>query len=351
MDLKNVQWAEFNLNDIFPNIQRGKRLKKDDHIDGIIPYISSTGSNNGVDGFVGNENGVRNFKNCLTIANSGSVGATFYQPFSYIASDHVTKLENREFSKYVYLFISSISKRLSEKYSFNREINDKRIQREKIILPINTKGEPNYAFMEQYMRLKENEKLLDFQNYIAKRIEQVKDFKKVENFENTKWKEFKLTEIFNFAKGDQNNMANIEKGQIPLVSAKKGDNGCKDFAGQKNKKLFSKNTLTLNNDGDGGAGISFYQPFDYLLDSHVTALNPKTDLNKHILLFLSRCITAQQEKFGHGYSINNQRLKVFKFMLPIDKTGEPDYYFMENYTKKLEYEKLTNYLTRKTTNG
>jgi hypothetical protein len=226
-----------------------------------------------------------------------------------------------------------------------------RLKRSKILLPTNSKGKPDYAFMEKYMRQKESDKLVNFQNYISERIEQVKNFKNVEEFENKIWKEFKLTDIFNFAKGDQNNMANIEKGQIPLVSAKKGDNGCKDFASKKNKKLFSKNSLTLNNDGDGGAGISFYQPFDYLLDSHVTALNPKTEVNKHILLFISRCITAQQEKFGHGYSINNQRLKVFKLMLPIDKKGEPDFDFMENYTKKLEYEKLTNYLTRKTTNA
>ncbi|HHT9079665.1 TPA: restriction endonuclease subunit S, partial [Flavobacterium psychrophilum] len=86
---------------------------------------------------------------------------------------------------------------------------------------------------------------------------------------NKNWKEFKLTELFEFVKGDQNNMASIKSGLIPLVSAKKIDNGYKDFA-SKSKKLYKGNSLTLNNDGDGGAGISYYQPTDYLLDSHVT---------------------------------------------------------------------------------
>src|SRR3990167_5723500 len=236
MDLNSIQWREFDLNEIFPNIQRGKRLKKDDHIIGAKPYISSTALNNGVDGFVDNTEKVRIFNSCLTIANSGSVGATFFQPFSFVASDHVTKLENGKFNKYVYLFISSISKRLSEKYSFNREINDKRIQREKIILPTNLKGEPDYAFMEEFARQIEKKKIISFKRYIASRIEEVKDFKAVESVDKKKWKEFKIVDLFDFEKGDQNNMANIKKGFIPLVSAKKGENGYKDFAAQSNKK-------------------------------------------------------------------------------------------------------------------
>lgn len=118
--------------------------------------------NNGIDGLVNNKERVRIFKNCLTIANSGSVGATFYQPFSFVASDHVTKLENDSFNEFIYLFISSITKRLSEKYSFNREINDARIQKEKILLPINKKRQPDYDYMENYIKKLEYEKLTKY---------------------------------------------------------------------------------------------------------------------------------------------------------------------------------------------
>jgi hypothetical protein len=129
--LSEKEWKEFKATDIFNNIQRGKRLKKDDHKNGIMPYVSSTGINNGVDGFIGNKEDVRIFSNCLTLANSGSVGVTFYQPFSFVASDHVTKLGNSNFNKHVYLFIANITTRFSEKYSFNREINDIRIKKKK----------------------------------------------------------------------------------------------------------------------------------------------------------------------------------------------------------------------------
>ena len=98
------KWKEFGVNEVFPNIKRGRRLKKDDHISGQMPYISSSALDNGVDNFVSNNQGVRIFSNCLTIANSGSVGATFYHPYSFVASDHVTALANGGINKYIYLF-------------------------------------------------------------------------------------------------------------------------------------------------------------------------------------------------------------------------------------------------------
>lgn len=163
--LSQKEWKEFKLTNVFNDIQRGKRLKKDDHKNGNMPYVSSTGTTNGVDGFVGNKNNVRIFSNCLTLANSGSVGATFFQPFSFVASDHVTKLENEKFDKYIYLFITNLISRFSEKYGFNREINDTRIKKEKVLLPINDKGQPDYDYMRNYMKALETDKLKQYLNY------------------------------------------------------------------------------------------------------------------------------------------------------------------------------------------
>lgn len=84
------KWDAARLTEIFDTISRGKRIKKSDHIPGKVPYVSSTALVNGTDGSCGNEKGVRKFGGCLTIANSGSVGACFYHPYEFVASDHVT---------------------------------------------------------------------------------------------------------------------------------------------------------------------------------------------------------------------------------------------------------------------
>ena len=104
--------------------------------------------------FIGNSSGIgiKIFSDCITIANSDSVGSAFFHKYSFVASDHVTQLKRNGLDKYAYLFMLPIISRLSEKYSFNREINDERIKREKLMLPINDDGDIDFAFMSAFMR-------------------------------------------------------------------------------------------------------------------------------------------------------------------------------------------------------
>lgn len=163
--LVKKEWREFFVSEIFTKIQRGKRLTKGNQQNGEVPYVSSTAANNGVDNFIGNSKGVRIFENCLTLANSGSVGSTFFHHYTFVASDHVTALILERPNKYIYLFLSGIIRRLEEKYSFNREINDKRIQREKILLPVNSDGLPDWQFMEDFMKQIERDKIATVLSY------------------------------------------------------------------------------------------------------------------------------------------------------------------------------------------
>lgn len=157
--LEEVEWKEFRFTDVFTKIQRGKRLAKNQHTTGKKPYVSSTSMNNGLDGFIGNNEKIREFEDCLTVANSGSVGSSFYHQYKFIASDHVTCLKNEQFSKEIYLFLSTLVQRLEQKYSFNREINDTRISREKILLPIAANGQPNWQYMSDFVKKIELDKV------------------------------------------------------------------------------------------------------------------------------------------------------------------------------------------------
>ena len=348
LDTKNKKWKEFVISDIL-EIEKStnKSLSNKTSSNGVNDYVGATSKNNGNVGFVSNK-----YKNllkhgeCIVFINTGegSVGEAIYKKNNFIPSNNVTVGRSKILNEYVGNFIVTINNNQSDKYSYGYIRNEKRLKRDVLILPTNKKGEPDFEFMEAYMKQKEKEKLQEYNNYITRRLEKLKDFKNVVPLEEKEWREFKLKSIFNPTKGDQNKMTDLKKGNYPLVSAKNGNNGLKDFVTKNNKKVYSENTLTLNNDGDGGAGISYYQPFEYLLDSHVTSLNPKNQLNKLTLLFISRCITKQRNKFGHGYSLTNNRLTAFKIMLPITTQNEPDYEYMENYMKQLEYKKLKEYL-------
>lgn len=170
LTLTDREWKAFYIVDVFDTIQRGKRLKTADHFVGDIPYVSSSALNNGVDNFVSNDKDVRKFSDCLSLANSGSVGSCFYEPFEFVASDHITHLKSKAFNKYHYLFLATMIGRLSQKYNFNREINDKRISREIILLPISDDGQPDYAFMEEFIKEREVEKRQQYLDYCQEQL-------------------------------------------------------------------------------------------------------------------------------------------------------------------------------------
>lgn len=140
-------------------------------------------------------------------------------------------------------------------------------------------------------------------------------------------------------------MAELTPGNIPLVSAKKFDNGYKGFVSQNEKGTYEGNIISLNLDGDGGAGLAFYQPFEMALDGHVGALKPKLPFNRYHLLFISMCISKQKDMFGHGHSINESRIKGYRIMLPHNVAGNLDFDYMETKMRNIESQQILSYLT------
>ena len=339
LSLKNRKWKEFVIENIF-KVDKGIYLHSKNKIKGNIPFVSAKSVENGVSSFIGNSklfNG-----NAITIEKIKLTA--FYQPYAFYCSHDVTVIESNFLNKYNAQFICHIINRNGIKYSYGRQSQMNIVKRDIIYLPINSKDEPDFIFMENFIKQKEQIKLNKYNNYVMKRFNFLKKNKSVVPLKEKEWKDFKLQDFFDTNKGNQNKMSDLLKGNTPLISAKNNNNGLKDFVSPNNKESYPKMSLTLNNDGDGGVGISYYQPFDYLLDSHVTSLKPKNNLSRLILLFISRCITKQRNKFGHGYSLTNNRLTSFKILLPINKEGNPDYVYMETYMKNLELKKLKEYL-------
>lgn len=347
--LDKVEWKTFRFTEVFQEIQRGKRLTKANQTDGPKPYISSTSENNGVDAFIGNETGVRKFEDVLTLANSGSVGSTFYQQFEFVASDHVTALKSENADKYAYLFLSTVVKRLEEKYSFNREINDTRIKREKLILPVDKEGNPNFQYMSDFVKKLELDKAQEVLEYIYIyiRVKNILEEKVCE----ISWKDFWIEDICEIKSGVRLTKANQEIGLRPFVGASDSDNGVTAFVSNTNKSL-DANVLGVNY--NGSVVENFYHPYEAIFSDDVKRLKWKDEIygNKYTYLFLKQMILSQKIKYAYGYKFNGERMKRQKIMLPVTKSGLPDYDYMTSYMKKQELEqifKILNYLNKENT--
>lgn len=153
------------------------------------------------------------------------------------------------------------------------------------------------------------------------------------------WASFKICDLFEPTRGTEKNMAVLAEGSVPLISARNTGNGIKAFVDIPSNRLHKGHSITLNNDGDGGAGLAYYQPMSFALDTHVTDLKPipsLSDLSKHAMQFVAAAISKQRPLFGHGRSISLKRLSLLRVMLPIDMLGEPDWQFMEDYIRERE---------------
>ncbi len=160
-DIDYSTWKEEKLTTLF-EYQRGQRYTKEAQKPGPYPYISSTEENNGVDAHVVLGPRSKIYKDCLTMANSGSRGVTFYHEGEFIASDHVTVLwikDGRKMSKELGLFLKPIIEKNASRYLYNKEIYDYTICEIYLFLPYKD-GKPDWDFMEEFIKKIPNSDLI-----------------------------------------------------------------------------------------------------------------------------------------------------------------------------------------------
>lgn len=162
-------WGEFFLEDIVI-VKPGKRLTKSNMIEGKTPFIGSSDSKNGITAFISNKNASED-KNILGVNYNGSVVENFYHPYRAMFSDDVKRLsfKNVEGNKFLYLFLKNCILNQKSKYQYAYKFNEKRLKRQKIMLPVNSKSAPDYEYMEQYMMNIEYKKRKQYLDYLSKK--------------------------------------------------------------------------------------------------------------------------------------------------------------------------------------
>lgn len=157
-ELNQVEWRVFEMDNIFRFVQGKSKglnhLKKG----GNVPYIGAKYNNNGVLTFVETENNLISKGNCISFIRNGegSMGLSIYKSEDHIATSDITNGYNVFLNRYTGQFISTISNLVRGKYNFGYKRSLTRLKKEKIKLPTKN-NQPDYYFMEQYMKRKENE--------------------------------------------------------------------------------------------------------------------------------------------------------------------------------------------------
>ncbi len=326
MKINKNNWQEFNFDDIFA-ISRGKRLIKSDQIAGNTAYISSSKKNNGIDNYILPPDYMKLYKNALTLNNSGSVGYCFYHPYNFVASDHCTVIEIKDkkikLNNYISLFLKPIIELMKSKYNFAREINNERLEKEKVLLPIANDKSPDWEFIENY--IKDLSKKIKYDSEVA----DGRAIKEKFELKIKQWKEFKINEVFKIIRGKRLVEIDRVSGEIPYYSASDYDNGLTDKIA--NPLFIEKDALICTI-----FGRSFYVEGEFTASDSVSILKNKY-LNIYSGLFIATIITQNKYKYSYGRQAFENRFSSDIIKLPINKQEEIDFEFMENYIKSLNY--------------
>lgn len=142
-----VQWREFKFEDIFDTIKQGRRLKKDDQIEGDIPFVMAGVTNTGVVNYISNP--VASFpKNSITIDIFGNA---FYRSYGFGAGDDTGVYWNsqKELPKEVMLFLTKASeKALEGRFSYGKKLRSSQSLQFTMMLPTqNSQPDYNYMFL------------------------------------------------------------------------------------------------------------------------------------------------------------------------------------------------------------
>lgn len=348
MRLDDREWKDFAVPEIFQNIQRGKRLKNADHIPGVVPYVSSTANNNGVDDYIEASDGTRVFENCISLANSGSVGTAFYEPFAFVASDHVTSLKCKEANKYIYLFLKTVLEKQGSNFNFNREINDLRIKKMRVMLPVSDNGKPDFQFMEDFVCELMTKKRKQYRNFVEKRLKSLElDGANrggyYDRIKSCQWRAFTIKDIaYVFSGRDIYEKERID-GNTPLVTAVGVNNGIGYFVGNDNDSKAEGSISVVRN--GASVGKAFYHKYPALYGNDCRRIKLINTDSEFASLFITQVIRMQNKAFSYSRKLGTARLENLKIMLPVTNTGEPNYDFMEKFGKKIVINKYIQYLT------
>ena len=144
-------WQPFTLESLF-DVVKGSRLTKADMKEGNIRYIGATAFNNGITNYIGN-NEETHPAGTLTVCYNGSIGQTYYQDKEFWATDDVNVLYPKfTMNKYIALFLAPLIRSVGRNYAYTDKWKMEDMKSSIIYLPVNEQSQPNWEYMEQYMK-------------------------------------------------------------------------------------------------------------------------------------------------------------------------------------------------------
>ena len=304
---------------------------------GEIPYVTAQAGNNGVMTYVECPDEWLDDGDCIMI---GGKTLTFsYQAKPFCSNDsHNIALYLKDkvnASEIRYLFLIAVLRgTLYQKYSWGDSVSMKRIKDDTFMLPVDASGEPDWAYMDEYMSevMQEAEKSLEH-------LSQADGDKHAIGIKN--WKKFHLydDDLFDIDMGtklDRVKMAQVNP-DVNFVGRANTNNGITARVDSiDGLEPYSTGNMTLSLGGEY-LGSCFVQPDKFYTSQNVVVLIPKWDMSFEVKQFIATMIFRESRSYYKAFidELNRHIKTDFSFYLPVDDAGKPDWGHMEEYMRSV----------------
>lgn len=152
------KWKEFIVGDLFENIKKPDVLHAREVVEDEngIPYVVRTKFNNGIKYRVTETKKMT--PSPKGVISFGAENASFfYQKENFVSGRDIYYIDTRHLSEKACLFLVSCLDTLTDKYSYSYGLFPDLLKKEKIKLPVDVHGNPDWDYMEKYIeKIKEN---------------------------------------------------------------------------------------------------------------------------------------------------------------------------------------------------
>jgi hypothetical protein len=326
-------WKEFRVGELF-EVKISKSVDKgglEFAEDGEYDFIGRTPLNNGIQGKLNKLKFEANQEGTYSIAQIGMHVCQYRERKWYASQNLFVLTPFTEKSHKANKFIATVITRYLDcaygEDTYATYPTVKTLPILKIKLPVDKTGQPDWAYMESYMATLETK--------VAKSLTLLQAAKDAEKkkVDTREWGSFALGTLFNIVKGKRLTKAEMKSGKTPFIGSSALNNGCTAMIGN-DKNQHPENTITVCY--NGSVGETFYQDQPYIASDDVNVLYPKFTMNRQIALFIVPLIKGVSSRYDYIDKWKKEAMEADKIHLPVDKNGDPDWDYMEEYMKMVQ---------------
>lgn len=327
------EWKDFRVGDLFDiHPTRAYKLTNAQLIeeDGTNPVVVNSAYNNGHGGY--SSQPTTEHGNMVTFSDTVDANTIFYQSDDFIGYPHVQGLypiaNEQHWNKYTYQFFVSLFKKtaLTKQFDYGNKFRRDIAIQMTVRLPITAGGEPDWQYMEDYMK-KIEEKAKD--KLLSLSLDRTKS-----KIDTSHWKEFRLSRIVDeYYISKSLDYGHLQEGDTVFINRSKTNNGIQGYV---DAKAYEKpDCITIGMIGN--SKHAFWQTTCFVTSQNILVLRNQS-WNNYSASYICSIINSLLNDFQDYKDIikkdewmNNTHIK-----LPITSTGEPDWQYMENYMKAVE---------------